>query len=88
MVDIGESVDLHNDCSYAAPGPSQQCVLPLSLACKHTASRIDMPPWSLLGPHLHCQQLPTEKSQRVCTCSFYHAVSRQAERLQGHRLLG
>ena len=44
MVDIGESVGLHNDCSYAAPRPSQQCVFPLSLACKHTARRISTPP--------------------------------------------
>ena len=37
MIDIGESIGLHNDCSNTAPRQSQQRELPLRLACSMTS---------------------------------------------------
>ena len=37
MIDVGESIGLHNDCSNAAPWQSQQHELPLRLACSMTS---------------------------------------------------
>ena len=37
MIDVGESIGLHNDCSNTAPWQSQQHELPLRLACSVTS---------------------------------------------------
>ena len=37
MIDVGESIGLHNDCSNTAPRQSQQHELPLRLACSMTS---------------------------------------------------